>query len=65
MMADARASIDIVVTTNVVSADRLKALQDLEESVGVFLRSTAGHLHGSTGAWSELHGSYITSRETK
>lgn len=65
-MADARASVEVTVTTNIVSADRLKALRNLEESVGVFLRLTAGQLRPEgAAAWAELHGSYITSRETK
>ena len=58
-MATGNARVEIVVTTKVVTPGRLERLEELESAVGHYIR------HGGEGAYQDLRGAYIASRETK
>lgn len=58
-MATGSAHIEIVVTTKTTRPGRMEKLEELEAAVGHYIR------HGGDGAYQDLRGAYITSRETK
>lgn len=61
-MATGSAHVEIVVTTKTTKPSRLEALEQLEDSVGHFLRTTT---ETNARAYNELYGAYRTARETK
>lgn len=51
--------VDVVIEVKAIGPGRLKALEELEAAVGHYIR------HGGEGAYQDLRGAFIASRETK